>query len=194
MVRVSGASQDNGGSPVGAIRESRLPARGKHRQHGRLTCRRLHLPGLLYLKQGSAPVAGHGQFVAVNIPNDPFAINDVGYSMVARPEPAAHVVESAHPAFGIAGQGVGNAQMLGQPPQPVRLVGADAQDEGIVFREGFLGFSKSPVFSQSTGGVSQREKEDDHISAPVLRKGKFLAGSQGNGEVGSVGAYFQHKS
>ena len=127
-------------------------------------------------------VAGHGEFVVVDVPDYALIVYDIGEPGGAQAEPPPDVVEAPDLAGGIAAQVKGKAVVRGKPLQLYDVIRADAYDQGIPLVKFRLGVSKPPGLHGSTIGGGPKEEIDDNIPAPVFREVKIASRDQGHGE------------
>ena len=128
----------------------------------------------------------------VDVPNYPLGVYDVGEPGGAQPEPPPDVVKAPHLAGGIAAQDEGNLVGRRKPLQPLYVVRADAEDQGISLVKVRVRVSKLPGLDGSTMGEGPQEEVDNNVLAPVFREVKFPSRNQGHDKCGRDSANSQH--
>lgn len=118
-------------------------------------------------------MAGHGNFIVVNVADNAFLIYHVGNPGGTQPESALHIVQPTYLSGGIAAQRKGYAVGGGKSLEPADVVGADAYDEGVPVLKFCLRVSKLPGLDRSTESGCPDEEIEDNVRAAMVRQGKI---------------------
>ena len=123
--------------------------------------------------------AGHHYLVVEDTPDHTVAVDDVGYSRRAQPEPAPDVVEPAYLPRRVAPEPEWSPDGVTEAPGPVDAVCADADDDCVMGGEILVVVAEPPDLDRASLSEGPWIKEKNDVPAPVLRECKPLARNRG---------------
>ena len=118
--------------------------------------------------QGVADVRAHRYLVVPGEAYDAALVDHVGDARRAQAEPAPHVIELRDRAIGVGAERERQRIDLAEAPQGIGAIGADAEDDRVLFGDGFVRIPEATRFEDSAFGEGLGEEVQDDVPLPTV--------------------------